>query len=43
MCAYSNGCVVQWNVKLDNKPEKVFYVDGKFASCSTCILMMKTS
>lgn len=28
MCAYSNGCVVQWNTKVENKPEKVFFIHG---------------
>ena len=28
MSAYSNGCVAQWNIKVDSKPEKIFFVHG---------------
>lgn len=28
VCAYSNGCVAQWNIKMDSKPEKIFFVHG---------------
>ena len=28
VCTYSNGCIVQWNIKMDSKPEKIFFIHG---------------
>ena len=32
MSAYSNGCVAQWNIKMDSKPEKIFFIHGMYSN-----------